>query len=82
MRIWFILSGIWLFAVNLPGQPALLRYDPVRADTCLGTAAAASVPVKASREVVIAVLGDTLHEDELGRLKEAKIRAKEGYLPE
>jgi hypothetical protein len=70
VRIWFGLAGTWLFAQSLGGQPALLLHGVTRAETCRGVAEVTRTPVEPSPGVVIAVFGDTLHEDEITRLSQ------------
>jgi hypothetical protein len=57
-------------AQTLPGQPALSNREITLARTCLGTAEVQSAPVEASREAVVAILGDTLSADELKQVRQ------------
>src|SRR5580704_5889793 len=69
MPVWLQLSGILLLVQSLAGQTALVRSDIIAANTCLGMAEVKSALVEPSGDVVIAVLGDTLRDEEWAQFR-------------
>jgi tetratricopeptide (TPR) repeat protein len=67
---WFVVFALCAAVQDLAGQPALSNREITIARTCLGTAEVQSVPVEASREVVVAVAGDTLSADDLKQVQQ------------
>jgi Tfp pilus assembly protein PilF len=64
-HLWIAAIVGCFFSRGVAGQPALLPNDVVRAETCAGSEPAASASVEPSSDIVIAVLGDTLREDDM-----------------
>ena len=70
MRFWIGFGASLLFATALAGQTALSHSETILVKTCLGTAEPASSPVEPSGNLAIAVFADTLHDDELAKVRQ------------
>ncbi len=71
MRVYFLIAASCVAAAPwLAAQPALTYTETVRGSTCLGSVEVRSSPVEPSRDVVIAVLTDTLRDEDWTRFRE------------
>ncbi len=70
MRTWFVFGAFLLSAMALAGQTALSPGEVILVKTCLGTAEPASAPVEPSGNLAIAVMADTLREEELAQVRQ------------
>ena len=71
MRLSFLAAASWVAAAPwLAAQPALTFTEVARGSTCLGSVEVRSVPVEPSQDVVIAVLADTLRNEDWTRFRD------------
>ena len=71
MRLSFLAAASWVAAAPwLAAQPALTTIEVARGSTCLGSVEVRSAPVEPSKDIVVAVLADTLRDEDWTRFRD------------